>query len=377
MINKISIFYLLSLIALLFLLPGGGFSAWTWEFGVRWFYFFLIAALTSRLSIPLSLYMAKKSGAIDMPQERSVHKTPIPRLGGMSVWLAFTLATFRSMEFSPRFVGMLTSSTIIYVLGAIDDIKKLSAISRLFFQILAASIVFFFGLKITFTSGHGFSGELISFILTVTWIVGILNAFNFMDGIDGLAASMGLICSLLLLVMCINTGQFSAAILSAALSGACIGFLRYNWNPASIFLGDGGSTFIGFLLGCLAIYATWGNDKVLPAFAGPLLILGIPIFDLFYTTISRIKNGKVKNFIQWLEYAGKDHFHHRLLNMGFSVKEAVFFIVLLNIILGLLAVQIVIDDKITETFINLFQGILVFMLVVFIMLVARNREKVV
>ncbi len=377
MINKISIFYLLSLIVLLSLLPGGGFSAWTWEFGVRWFYFFLIAALTSRLSIPLSLYMAKKSGAIDMPQERSVHKTPIPRLGGMSVWLAFTLATFRSMEFSPRFVGVLTSSTIIYVLGAIDDIKKLSAISRLFFQILAASIVFFFGLKITFTSGHGFSGELISFILTVTWIVGILNAFNFMDGIDGLAASMGLICSLLLLVMCINTGQFSAAILSAALSGACIGFLRYNWNPASIFLGDGGSTFIGFLLGCLAIYATWGNDKVLPAFAGPLLILGIPIFDLFYTTISRIKNGKVKNFIQWLEYAGKDHFHHRLLNMGFSVKEAVFFIVLLNIILGLLAVQIVIDDKITETFINLFQGILVFMLVVFIMLVARNREKVV
>lgn len=375
--NKISIFYFLSLVMLLFLLPGGGFSAWTWEFGVRWLYFFLISALASRLSIPLSFYIAEKTKAIDIPQERSIHKTPIPRLGGMSVWLAFSIAVLRSMDFSPRLIGVVISSTMIYILGALDDIKKLSALNRLFFQFLAAAIVFLSGLKITFTTGHGFSGELISFLLTATWLVGILNAFNFMDGIDGLAASMGLICSLSLLVICVNTGQFSAAVLSAAISGACIGFLRYNWNPASIFLGDGGSTFIGFLLGCLAIYATWGDNRVLPAVAGPLLILGIPIFDLLYTTISRIRNGKVKSFIQWLEYAGKDHFHHRLLNIGFNTKEAVGFIVLLNIILGLSAAQIVIDEKITETFINLFQSVLVFLLIVFLMVVARNREKIV
>ncbi|GAB4029495.1 MAG: MraY family glycosyltransferase [Elusimicrobiota bacterium] len=373
---KTSPLYIPALILLLAALPSGGFSAWTWETGLRWSYFFLIACLASIILTPVSIFAAEKAGAIDMPDERRVHKSAIPRLGGLAIWIAFFLAMARSMDFSRETLGIMIGSSIIYLLGALDDIRRLSAFSRLFFQFLAAAVVFYFGLKITFTSGHGLLGETVSFAVTTVWLVGILNAFNFMDGIDGLAASMGLVCSMCFLVIGVNTGQFRVAVLSAAIAGACAGFLKYNWNPASVFLGDGGSTFIGFMLGCMAIYATWGDNRVLPAVSGPLLVLGIPVFDLAYTTVSRIKNGKVRNIRQWLEYAGRDHFHHRLISLGFDVRKAVAFIVLLNVILGLSAAQIVIDDRIFETFITIFQSALVFMLVVFLMLTARNRERI-
>lgn len=372
---KIPPVYIPVLILLLAALPSGGFSAWTWEAGLRWSYFFLIAFLASIIAVPVSVLLAEKTGAIDLPDERRVHKFAIPRLGGFAVWLAFFLAILRSMDFSRGTLGIIIGSSIIYFLGALDDMRRLSAFSRLLFQFLASAVVFYFGVKITFTAGHGVVGDAVSFTVTTVWLVGILNAFNFMDGIDGLASSMGLVCSLCFLVIGVNTGQFRVAVLSAAIGGACAGFLRYNWNPASVFLGDGGSTFIGFLLGCMAIYATWGNNQILPAVSGPLLVLGIPIFDLAYTTVSRIRNGKVRNIRQWLEYAGKDHFHHRLMNLGFDVKKTAAFIVLLNVILGLSAAQIVIDDRILETFITIFQSLLVFMLVVFLMLTARNKEN--
>jgi UDP-GlcNAc:undecaprenyl-phosphate GlcNAc-1-phosphate transferase len=207
--------------------------------------------------------------------------------------------------------------------------------------------------------------------------VGITNAFNFMDGIDGLASSMGFICSILFLLVLVNTNQYQVSIISASLAGCCIGFLKYNWNPAKVFLGDGGSTLIGFLLGTMAIYGTWSHNEILPAISLPLLILSIPIYDLVYTTISRIKNGKVKNIKDWLEYAGLDHLHHRLLAIGFDTKKAVIFISLLNILLGLEASTIVVQDKITETFITIIQVFSIFIIISFIMIISRNKEKII
>jgi len=340
-------------ILLLILIPYGGFSAWTWREGIRWFYMFIISFLLVLL----------------------FHTKPIPRLGGLAVYLAFMISVIRNFQFTKEIIGILISSTIIFILGALDDIRKLSAKLRLIFQFIASFIVVFCGLKITFTLQYGFIGEILSYFISIFWLIGIINAFNFMDGIDGLASSMGLICSLLFLSIVVNTNQYPVAFVSAALAGACLGFLKFNWKPAKVFLGDGGSTFIGFVLGCLAIFGSWANNNPIVALSTPVIILGIPIFDIIYTTISRIKNKQIRNIKEWLEYAGKDHFHHRLLNLGFSVELAVFFIITLNIVLGLSALAVVLKNESLETFLMLFQSFLIFMLIVILMLNARNKEK--
>lgn len=373
--KRISIIGFLAFAALLALLPPGGFSAWTWESGLRWLYFFMLSFFAVLAFTPFSFTVAKKIGAIDKPDDRKIHYKDVPRLGGLAIWSAFLFAFLRNADFSIMLSAMVTASTLIFLVGAADDSRNLSAYTRLFFQFLASTIVFFCGFKITFFKGLGLYGEILSYICTTLWLVGILNAFNFMDGIDGLASSMGLICSLCFTVLGALTGQAKLAIISAAICGACAGFLVYNWNPAVVFLGDSGSTLIGFSLGSIAIYTTWGEHGPLPALAGPLLVLGIPIFDLIYTTISRIKRGKISNLSQWLQYTGKDHLHHRLMNIGFDAPKAVVFIVLLNVILGLGAIGISLDDKSVKTYTNLIQGTLVFMLIVFIMVVASGREK--
>lgn len=370
-----SISRILILTILIIILPSGGFSAWTWREGLRWFYLFLISFLLVILFYPLSVWLANKTGAIDIPDERRIHTKPVPRLGGLAVYLAFTLSIIRNFQFTNEIIGILIASSIIYILGAIDDIKRLSPNFRLLFQFIAAFIVTISGLKITLTLHYGTIGEIISYLISILWLIGITNAFNFMDGIDGLASSMGLVCSMLFLSIVVNTNQYPVAFISAALSGACLGFLKFNWRPAKIFLGDGGSTFIGFILGCLAIYGTWANNNPFVALSTPIIILGIPIFDLIYTTISRIKNDKIHNIKEWLEYAGKDHFHHRLLNLGFTVEMAVFFIVALNITLGLSTLNVIVKNENLETFIMIFQSILIFMLIVILMLNARNKEN--
>jgi UDP-GlcNAc:undecaprenyl-phosphate GlcNAc-1-phosphate transferase len=295
----------------------------------------------------------------------------------MAIWLSFIISVIRGWHFSPEIISILIASSLIYMVGALDDIKRLSVKIRLFIQLIASIIIVAGGISITFTLKYGILGHIFSYLLTIVWLVGITNAFNFMDGIDGLASSMGFICSILFLLVLVNTNQYQVSIISASLAGCCIGFLKYNWNPAKVFLGDGGSTLIGFLLGTMAIYGTWSHNEILPAISLPLLILSIPIYDLVYTTISRIKNGKVKNIKDWLEYAGLDHLHHRLLAIGFDTKKAVIFISLLNILLGLEASTIVVQDKITETFITIIQVFSIFIIISFIMIISRNKEKII
>lgn len=371
----LSVLELIFLALLLLVMPRGGFSAWTWNEGIRWFYLFLLSFLAVFLLYPVSVWLAEKTGAIDMPDERRVHTHPVPRLGGLAVYLAFIFSVLRNFQFSDEIIGLLAGSTVIYLLGALDDIKKLSANTRLVFQLLAAFIVVFSGLKITFTLQYGLFGKILSYAISVLWLVGITNAFNFMDGIDGLASTLGLVCSLLFLSVVVNTNQYHVAFISAALSGACLGFLKFNWRPAKTFLGDGGSTFIGFMLGCLAIYGSWASDNPVVALSTPVMILGIPIFDLIYTTVARVRSGKIRNVREWLEYAGKDHFHHRLLNLGFSVEMAVLFIAVLNVILGFSALSVILRNEIMETFVMIFQSVLIFILVVILMLNARNKER--
>lgn len=362
---------LLALAVILSLLPPGGFSAWTWNEGLRWFYLFLIAMLSVFLLAPASAWLAVKIGAMDVPDARKMHSVPVARTGGIAVYLAFLAAVVRNQQFSREMYGILIGGTIIFLLGFFDDWKNLSARTRLFWQVVAALVVTCFGLTLSFPLKMPYGG-LISVVLSVVWLVGIINAFNFMDGIDGLASTMGAVCALLFLGIGWNSNQFPLSYISAALAGACIGFLRMNWRPARIFLGDSGSTFIGFILGCLALYGSWATDNPAVAFSTPLLVLGIPIFDIIYTTISRIRNGRISNVREWLEYTGKDHFHHRLMKIGLGVEHTVGFIVLLNICLGLGAWTIRHTASTAGTWLLLAQSVLIFLIVVVLMLLGRD-----
>ena len=364
-------FSLAVLVALLALLPPGGFSAWTWTEGLRWSYLFLISMSAVFLLAPASGWLAARIGAIDYPSARKVHTAPVPRIGGLAVYLAFMAALLRNQQFSREVYGIMIGGTVIFVLGFFDDWKGLSARTRLFWQTVAALTVTFFGLHLSFPLKMPL-GQALSAALSVVWLVGIVNAFNFMDGIDGLASAMGAVCALLFLGIGWNSSQYPLAFVSAALAGACAGFLRMNWQPARIFLGDSGSTFIGFILGCLALYGSWATDNPAVAFSTPLLVLGIPIFDIIYTTVSRIRNGSVSSVHEWLEYAGKDHFHHRLMKLGLSVPQTVGFIVLLNICLGLGAWTIRHTASTAGTWLLLAQSVLIFLIVVVLMLLGRE-----
>ncbi len=363
---------LLALVLLLIMLPPGGFSAWTWTEGLRWSYLFLIAMSAVFLLAPASAWLAARIGAMDVPDARKVHTEPVPRIGGLAVYLGFMAAVLRNQQFSREVYGILAGGTVIFVLGFFDDWRGLSARVRLFWQTVAALAVTFFGLHLSFPLNLPFGGVL-SAALSVFWLVGITNAFNFMDGIDGLASSMGAVCALLFLGIGWNSGQYPLAFISAALAGACAGFLRMNWRPARVFMGDSGSTFIGFILGCLALYGSWATDNPAVSLSTPLLILGIPIFDIIYTTVSRVRNGSVRTVKEWLEYTGRDHFHHRLMKLGLGVEATVGFIVLLNVCLGLGAWTIRHTASTLGTWLLLAQSLLIFVIVVVLMLLGRER----
>ena len=368
------LFSFIVLAVLLALLPPGGFSAWTWTEGLRWFYLFLIAMSAVFVLAPASAWLAVRIGAMDIPNERKVHSVPVPRIGGAAVYLAFMAALLRNNQYSREIYGIMLGGTIIFALGFFDDWKGLSARARICWQVTAALAVTFFGLKPSLPAGLPF-GDIISTVLSVVWLVGIVNAFNFMDGIDGLASSMGAVCALLFLGIGWNSSQFPLSFMSAALAGACAGFLRVNWRPARVFLGDSGSTFIGFILGCLALYGTWATNSPAVSLSTPLLVLGIPIFDIIYTTVSRVRNGTVTNVKEWLEYAGKDHFHHRLMKLGLGVEQTVAFIVMLNVALGLGAWTIRHTVSRLGTVLLLTQSVLIFLIVVVLMLLGRERTE--
>ncbi len=362
-------FFVLAL--LLALLPPGGFSAWTWTEGLRWTYIFLIAMSAVFLLAPASAWLAVRIGAMDIPEARKVHSCPVPRIGGAAVYLAFMAAVIRNQQFSRGIYGIMLGGTMIFLLGFFDDWRGLSAKTRLFWQTAAALVVTFFGLHLSLPTKLPFGLE-ISTVLSVIWLVGIINAFNFMDGIDGLASSMGAVCALLFLGIGWKSNQYPLSFISAALAGACLGFLRMNWKPARVFLGDSGSTFIGFILGCLALYGSWATGNPAVSLSTPLLILGIPIFDIIYTTISRVRNGSVRSVKEWLEYAGRDHFHHRLLKLGMGVEQTVGFIVVLNICLGLGAWNIRHTASTAGTWLLLAQSVLIFLIVVALMILGRE-----
>ena len=299
----------------------------------------LTAALVALISTPVVRSLAFRVGAVDVPKDnRRMHNHPIPRMGGLAIFFGFILSVLIFIPLTPELRGMLLGSVVIVILGILDDIFALPALPKFFVQIGAALIAVLAGNRIDFLSNPNIFSQdlfwelgLLAVPITVFWIVGITNAVNLIDGLDGLACGVSTISSMTLLVIALVMEEPDVAILMGALSGACIGFLPYNLNPAKIFMGDTGSTFLGFILAVVSIQGLFKFYAII-SFAVPFLMLGLPIFDTCFAILRRVSHG------QSPMAPDRGHIHHRLIDMGFTQKQAVAVLYIISAILGLSAV---------------------------------------
>lgn len=300
----------------------------------------VLSIVVSYAATPWVKRVAYKVGAIDVPKDnRRMHKTPIPRLGGLAIYLAFLFSVLIFGDIDRQMQGILLGTVMIVVLGVLDDIMALKALPKFLVQIAAAGVAVYHGCVIQFLSNPNVFSQAMPYFdlgwlsvpVTIIWIVAITNAVNFIDGLDGLACGVSAISTASLLVIAFLVQEWGICIILAALLGACIGFLPYNRNPASIFMGDTGATFLGFILACLSVQGLFKFYAIV-SFAVPFLVLGIPIFDICFAFLRRIAKG------QNPMVADRGHVHHRLIDMGFNQKQAVAICYLLTAILGLAAV---------------------------------------
>lgn len=286
---------------------------------------------------PLAMRLAFKVGVLDQPHARRVHTKPTPRWGGLAMFAAFIATVLVEMAFlhplcNPRVIGILVGGVLITALGAVDDKFSVPAKLKLLGQVVAATVLVLpifgvrpiFGVHLVFFDMN--ATPLVSAIFTIVWVVAITNAVNLIDGLDGLSAGVSGIAALTFVIIGIGfKGTLGEAILAAALAGVCLGFLRYNFHPAKIFMGDAGSHFLGFTIAALSILQNWKVATGI-AFAVPVLILAVPIFDTGFAIIRRMRRG------QPIFSPDKGHLHHRLLNMGLDQRSVVLTIYILTAI---------------------------------------------
>lgn len=317
---------------------------------------FLLAFITTFVLTPYTIKIAKKIGAVDVPKdERRMHNKPMPKFGGPAIIIGFLLSTiyliitssiegnlnlFGVENYFIKLIGFLLGILILSFVCFFDDIKGIHPLIKLTGQIMAAGVVVAFGIQINnfnlpFFEGNIVLSNVFSIILTMGWIVGITNAINLIDGLDGLSTGIAIISSVcLLIIFALNSSPLVAIIIITALVGSLSGFLPFNFNPAKTFIGDIGSNFIGFTLSIVSIL---GIAKTATAFVVvlPIIVLGLPIFDTISAIIRRLIKGKsLKAVIQ----ADKGHLHHKLIEKGFTQKEAVLTLYGISVACGMFAV---------------------------------------
>ena len=279
----------------------------------------VLAGLIAFTTTPAVSVLAYRIGAIDVPRDnRRMHKKPTPRIGGLAIFAGFVISSLVFCDLRPELVAIYLGGLVIVAVGVIDDIFRINAWIKLAAQIGVALIAVSQGVVVEFVN---FFGTYISFgafsvPITVLWIVGLTNAINLIDGLDGLACGVSAICSTSLLFVMILKGEFYVAILTAIVVGSCIGFLPFNSNPAKIFMGDTGALFLGYTMAVISVSGVFKLHTVV-SFMIPLSIFGLPIFDTAFAFLRRILHGK-SPFT-----ADRGHLHHRLIDMGFNQKQSV------------------------------------------------------
>jgi len=314
---------------------------------IYYYIIFFISLSISYLGTILAKNISYSIGAIDKPNQIKIHSKPTPRLGGLGIYMAFLISIILVYYFYGRLniaflknkmIGIFLGGTIVFIVGFIDDIKTMEALSKLIIQSIAALILFFSGIRMNL-----FPNWWISLIFTIIYVVGSYSAMDMIDGLDGLAAGITAICSTFFLIVFFQEGQEPGIILSLILLGGSLGFLKHNFFPANIFMGDSGSMLLGFLLATLMIIFT-NRPFNLIRFIIPILILGVPILDNFLTFLCRFREGK--SFL-----AGDlNHFYNRVMSCGVSHKNTVLIMYLVSIFFGLNAILFTINVNVGWVF---------------------------
>ncbi|ONI46515.1 undecaprenyl-phosphate alpha-N-acetylglucosaminyl 1-phosphate transferase [Candidatus Epulonipiscium fishelsonii] len=308
---------------------------------------FGVSFLIAFFSTPIAKKIAFKFGAIAQPRLRDMHTQPIPRMGGIAIFASFIftlIVLYKQFEFlhTRQIFGIVLGGSLIALLGFFDDICELNSKFKMAIQVIASIIVIRCGIRIDFIAIPFIEDlkflSVFSVPITILWIVGITNAVNLIDGLDGLAAGVSSIASICLMVLAIYSGHPIAVFLTVILTGATLGFLPYNFNPASIFMGDTGSTFLGFMLSIVSILGllkTYTISTILVA----ILVLGLPIFDTTFAIIRRLLAGKP------IMSPDRGHLHHRLVDSGYSHKGAVVTLYGISGVFGLSGIGLLMHDS--------------------------------
>lgn len=330
----------------------------------------IIAYIFGVFLVPLVISFSKKEGLVDVPNERKIHTTPISRIGGVAIWTS-TMLTFLCLVFLSYYPygsllsGILLGSSLMFMLGLIDDVYNLDAKFKLFIQISIATLVFLLGVRI---DSIPFIGDLgvFSYPITILWIVGISNALNFIDGVDGLAGSVTTVNAITLAIIAVAMTPPNPiiALVGFILAGSMLAFLTYNFNPAKIFMGDSGALFSGFLLATISI--TGIMKAATFAILLPFVVLAVPIMDITYSSLRRISKGK-SPFV-----ADAEHIHHKLLHAGFSQKKTVVILTSVAIIAGALAALLMGENTIKHYFSFILVTVVVMLLLNFIKLLTKK-----
>lgn len=299
---------------------------------------FIASALIAFALTPFVRKLAYRMKAIDIPKdERRIHKKPMPRMGGLAIYLSFVICSLFYMHFSRHVIGIILGGLVLIISGIVDDIRPIKPLTKLTFQIIAALILIMFGVTVRSITNPFITGDgsmAITYLgipITIIWVVGITNAVNLIDGLDGLACGICAISSITLFLVSVMNSRMLAVNMTIILAGACIGFLPYNFNPAKIFMGDTGSQFLGFALAAISTQGAMKSAAAV-AVAVPILALGLPIYDTLFAMVRRKINRRP------MMEADRGHLHHKLLDLGLTQRQVVLIMYAMSAVLGLTSV---------------------------------------
>jgi UDP-GlcNAc:undecaprenyl-phosphate GlcNAc-1-phosphate transferase len=336
------------------------------------------AFVISALGMPVAIYLLRKCRILDHVSNNKIHERPVPRGGGIVIFLAFAIAVLLPNYRDNPMKGVLLGSAICLIVGAADDMRGGIPASLKFLTLLAVTVIMSrFGVLLNI-----FNIYPLDLALTLLWVVGVTSAFNGIDSMDGLAAGIATIVSGMYVIIAVQA--FFAAgtetslswfgLLASGLIGANLGFLVYNFKPAWVFMGDSGSFFLGYTLAALGVMGEWGRSPII-SLSIPILILGVPIFDFAYIIFARVLRGETRTIRDVIEHCAPDHLSHRLVWIGFSQRKAVTFIYLIAVSMGVSGILLRNSASLFDTALALFQGIAIVLIVIILMATAARRHR--
>ncbi len=322
----------------------------------------ILAWFIADLLTPLIIRLCHRIGAVDRPHTYKLHKKAVPFLGGVAIYVSFSIALFSILRFSgyeenKALFSIIFGGCLVILVGAIDDFRPISAVVKLVILFVVTWFLARFGVQIDMT---GFFW--VDLLLTLVWIAGVTSSVNSMDNMDGAATGIAAVAALSTFFVAFYSppfGQPGVSFVAITLFGCCLGFLRYNFRPAQIFLGDNGSLLLGFLIASLMVLTGWARDDKIKAIIIPCSILVVPLYDITLSTILRIRNGVVGGIVEAIVYCGQDHLSHRLVAKGLSQEFAVIVMYIFGLVGGALGFFISRPEVTPEIYLPLTAGSMV------------------